>query len=124
MNPVKLTFKIDLDNEQQVLLAKKFMSDLKGTSGKIPKIEGKVSDIRTKEEAPKQEPSKQEAPKQEVTEFPKNKVTLDMISKKTGEKVGEHRDAIKSELTRLGVGRAGELDESQYAEYYKFLCDL
>ena len=119
MNPVKMTFKIDLDNDEQVLLAKQFMSDLKGTGvEQAATVKAAVETVRT---APKVEEKVAPAP---VTKAAASGVTLDMISKATSEKVQDHRETMKEKLTEMGVARAGELDVEKYQEYYDFLIAL
>lgn len=121
MNPVKIKFTIDLDNDVQVKLAKQFMSDLKGTSGERPVIEAAIETVRTKVQ--NEQPAAQSA--SNAAEAKKPSVTLDMISKAVSEKVQLGlREEVKDKLDKLNVARASELDPSQYKEFYNHVMSL
>jgi hypothetical protein len=118
-----MQFQIDLDNDEQVKLAKQFMSDLKGTAGVTPVVTAPVETVRTTKEVADSKQPATASPAAAVAK-PASGITLDMISKKTAEKVADNREVMKEKLTEMGVARAGELDPSAYKEYYDFLVAL
>lgn len=50
--------------------------------------------------------------------------TLEQIREVLGKKVAEHRDAIKSELTKHGAKNVSVLDAKHYDEFFAFLNKL
>ncbi len=119
MNLAKISFKIDLDNDVQVKLAKQFMSDLKGTSGKIPVVTAAVSDVRTKViPAEEKEETAQTKPEVKKSDY------LDKISRAVAAKVGAHRETIKSKLSEYGVNKAGELEVGDMPFFLEFVESL
>lgn len=123
MNIVKMTFKIDLDNEEQVKLAKQFMADLKGTAGD-PTVEAKMNDVRLPKPEVKENASKAAAT--DATSSSKNTGTKTLEEVKTlqATKVEDHRAEIKAKLAEFGAENASSLDAEHYDAYFAWLGTL
>ena len=68
---------------------------------------------------------KAEPKKTEKVEEPANSgIDITEVRAALAEKVQEHRDEIKKELTRLGTGNVTNLEEKHYVEFIDFLDKL
>lgn len=124
MNLVKVQFKIDIDNDEQVSLMKNFITSLKGTAGESVIVKAPVETVRTKTEVAETATPAATAVATNSAGTPIASCTLVDIRAQLGIKVENNRDAIKNKLSELGAESATNLSLDKYDEFYKFLKAL
>lgn len=122
MNVIKVTFDIDIDNNEQLGAFNNFVGALKVNGGAV-QVTASVKDIKQKIEATPAkaaEATAQIEAKPETTDLKK----LEVIRSKMGPKLGTHRDTIKAKLTEFNAPNLTELPVDRWVEFEQFIDGL
>lgn len=141
MTKIKFELEIDLSIQKEADAFFTFVNTLAGKNGS-------TSPIETKEETQQEPPASKKKPSggskksgakkpvetkeektdeggtEEKTDTSASEVSLEDLRVTLREKVGNHRDALKSKLTELGAPNISNLDPSKYEEFSNFMKDL
>lgn len=113
---IKLQFTIDLGNPDEVAEAIRVLEQINGKpEAAKPKAE------KPKAEKPKAAPAKKAKAKEETDD---DMPSIEKVRATVSKKVGDHRQAIKKQLTELGANNVSSLDSDKYADFLAFLEDL
>lgn len=128
MNVVKVTFDIDIDNNEQLSAFNAFVGALRETSGATPVVQAPVKDIRQKTQAAQPAQTTQAAQPAQTTTKATTDVTdtkkLDLIRSKLGPKLGSNREAIKAKLSEFGAPNLTELAVDKWDAFEAFIDSL
>lgn len=122
----EITLTIDPTDVNQVAAALALFQKLSGTAATATTIaETKVT---TKERAKKAdkvtEPKEEPVESETITENNGEEIKIEEVRALLSQKVGAHREAIKSTLTALGAPNVSTLDPAKYLEFKNFLTAL
>lgn len=150
MNQLEIKLTIDISSPENVTALSVFLGVIGGSlKAETPKVEILKDNLEPKSleekvvESPKILAPKKSVPKKSEVEKGQTKADLkedeseiptsekeapehkiEDVRKLLSKKVNDHREAIKSKLTKLGAPNVSNMDKSKYGEFMEFLENL
>lgn len=123
MNVIKVTFDIDIDNNEQLVAFNSFVKALKADGG-TAQVTAPVADIKAKHSVATQESAPKVETQAETQATQPDGKKLEVIRSKMGPKLGAHRDTIKAKLTEMNAPNLTELPVDRWVEFEQFIDSL